>query len=316
VGGGVLSFVVRRALSAALLVLAVASASLVLARLAPGDHLSGFDTDPLVAAAERSRLGLDQPLVVQYAIWLRGLARFDLGESTKYPGRTVGGLIAERAGYSARLGILALVVATAVGIPAGIVTGSTRRGPAASIIKALAIGLIAVPPIILSLALLLVASRTGWFPVGGLPLDAGLAGHARYLLLPVLALALPMGAVLERLQSGAMADALADPAIAAARARGLSRARIVWRHAFRLSLRPVLGVYGVVIGTLISGSFVVEYVMTWPGLGRLTYEALVNRDANLVAGCAAAGAVFLAVGVLLADITLALLDPRAEERSR
>jgi peptide/nickel transport system permease protein len=128
--------------------------------------------------------------------------------------------------------------------------------------------------------------------------------------LPVIALALPVVPVLERLQSRALAEALADPAILAARARGLPHRRIVWRHALRLSLKPVLAVYGVIVGALLSGSFVVEYVMSWPGLGRLMYDALVYRDANLAAGCAAAGAAFLAFGILLSDVALAAVDPR------
>jgi peptide/nickel transport system permease protein len=125
-------------------------------------------------------------------------------------------------------------------------------------------------------------------------------------------LGLPIAAVLERLQSRALADALADPSIIAAQARGLSRTRIVWRHGFRLSLKPVLAVYGIITGAVISGSFVVEYVMTWPGLGRLMYDALVYRDANLVAGCAATGAAFLACGILLSDVALAAADPRLD----
>jgi peptide/nickel transport system permease protein len=136
----------------------------------------------------------------------------------------------------------------------------------------------------------------------------------RHLVLPGLALALPFAAALERLQSRSIADALRDPSILAARARGVPLRRVVWHHAWRLSLEPVLAVYGVMIGALISGSFVVEYVMTWPGLGRLMYDALVSRDANLVAACAATGTAFLAAGILAADIALAAVDPRLEAR--
>ncbi|MGH9372237.1 MAG: ABC transporter permease [Vicinamibacterales bacterium] len=307
-----MTFVLRRTLAAVLLVVVVSSAALLLARLAPGDHLSSFDLDPAVAAAERARLGLDLPLHQQYLAWVRRLASFDLGESTKYPGRSVSALIAERAGNSAIIGVAALALATLLGIPLGIFTGSRSTGALARTTRAGAFVLLSIPPVVLSLVLLLVASRTGWFPVGGLPEGRGLLETARYLVLPVLALALPIAAGLERLQSRSMADALADPSILAARARGLSRARVVWRHAFRLSLAPVLAVYGVVIGALISGSFVVEYVMTWPGLGALTYDALLFRDANLVAGCAATGAAFLALGILISDIALAAADPRLE----
>jgi len=310
--GKLLQFLVRRILTAIILVLIVASAGLLLVRLAPGDHLSAFDVDPAIAAAERHRLGLDRPVIVQYMDWVGRVARLDLGESTRYPGRGIAELIVQRAGNSALIGAAALLLATGLGIPLGILTGSRPSGPIAILIRVIVVLLLSVPPIVLSFFLLLIASRTGWLPVGGLPDGRTALETARYLILPVLALALPFAAVLERLQSQSMTEALRDPSILAARARGLPSSRIVWRHAFRLSLKPVLGVYGIMIGALISGSFAVEYVMTWPGLGRLMYDALIGRDANLVAACAATGATFLALGVLVSDIVLAAVDPRLE----
>ena len=305
-------FLVRRAAAALLLVFLAASAAFLLARIAPGDHLPA-EMDPAQAAAERRRLGLDRPLHVQYAAWLGGLARLDLGPSLRFPGRSVSTLIAERAGNSTLIGAAALVLSSALGLGLGVFTATRRRGVLARTARGGSLLMLSTPPIVLSLALVTLASRTGWFPVGGLPERAAGLDGLRYLVLPVLALALPMAAVIERLQSRALADALTDPSILAARARGVPRARLVWRHALRLSLRPVLSVYGIIIGSLISGSFVVEYVMTWPGLGRLMYDALVYRDTNLVAGCAAAGAAFLAAGIFLSDIALASVDPRAGE---
>jgi len=308
-------FVLKRGATALVLILIVASAALLLARASPGDHLTSFEGDPKAIAAERHRLGLDDPVIRQYGRWISRVFRFDLGESVRYPGRAVSALIAERAGYSALVGIAALLFATLVGIPTGVVTGSRLRGPLRIGVRVAVVLLLSLPPVVLSLALLLLASRTGWFPVGGLPSDPTPGEIAWYLVLPVLALGLPVAAVLERLQARAIADALATPSVLAARARGISRGRVVWRHAFRQSLTPVLAVYGIIIGSLISGSFVVEYVMTWPGLGRLMYDGLVSRDANLVAGCAATGAAFLALGVFAADVALAAADPRFE-RSR
>jgi peptide/nickel transport system permease protein len=310
--GRLLGFILRRAVTALLLILVAASAALLLARLAPGDHLSGFGLDPAVVAAERHRLGLDRPLVVQYFDWVGRLLRFDLGESTAHPGRDISALIAGRAQNSALIGVAALLLATVIGIPLGIITGSRPRSLAATVVRGASVTAFSVPPIVLSLVLLFVAARTGWFPVGGLPDAATMREASRYFVLPVLALALPIAAALERLQSRSMIDALRDPSIVAARARGIPRRRLVWRHAFRLSLKPVLAVYGVMIGALISGSFIVEYVMSWPGLGRLLYDALIARDANLVAACAATGAAFLATGIVAADVALAATDPRIE----
>ena len=310
---GLLRFIARRVAAAAVLVLLVSSAAMLLARLAPGDHLSDFGVDPAVAAAECARTRCNDPLLTQYAVWLGRAVRLDLGESVRF-GRPVRQLVEERASNSVVLGAWALSVATALGIPAGVLTGSRRRGAAARMARGTSTLLLSVPPLVSALLLLLVASRTGWFPVGGMALDdAPMTERLRHLALPVLALALPMAATLERLQSRAIAESLSEPCILAAAARGLTPARIVWRHALTLSLKPVLAIYGIIIGSLISGSFAVEYVMAWPGLGALMYDALVARDAYLVAGCAAAGAVALALGILFSDIALAAVDPRLRE---
>jgi peptide/nickel transport system permease protein len=312
---GLLRYLIRRILLAALLVLVVSSAALLLVQAAPGDYLSGFDLDPATAAAERHRLGLDRTAFAQYFSWLGRAARLDLGESLKYR-RPVASLVAERAAKTALLGAAALLIATAIGIPAGIFTAS-RRNALTSATRGVSLLLLSIPSLVTSFALLLFASRTGWLPVGGLPADdaGGWLSSAKYLVLPSIALALPIAASLERIQSQALADALADPAVRAAAARGLSRARVVWRHAFRLSLKPVLAIYGAIVGSVLSGSFAVEIVTSWPGLGALMFEALVARDLFLVAGCAAMGAVLLAVGILASDLAVAIADPRVEETS-
>lgn len=310
---GFFSYLVRRVLLATLLVLVVSSAALMLVEAAPGDHLSGFDLDPVSAAAERHRLGLDRPLWVKYGAWLGRAVRLDLGESLKYR-RPVGELVAERAQKTALLGFAALALATMIGMPAGIFTGS-RHTVLVAIARGVSLLFVSVPPLVTSLGLLLFAARTGWFPVGGFPAseDASWLLVLQYLTLPTIALALPIAATLERLQSQALEEALTDPSIHAARARGCSPARLVWRHALRLSLKPVLAVYGVIVGSVLGGSFAVEIVTAWPGLGALMYEGLVARDLYLVAGCAAAGAVFLALGILLSDLGLAFVDPRIED---
>jgi peptide/nickel transport system permease protein len=306
----------RRAASAALLVFAVSSASLFLARLAPPDD--AFGTDRAILAAERHRLGFDRPLAAQYADWLARSARFDFGDSLRFR-RPVGTLIRERAGNTALLGLSALALATLIGLPLGVFTGSRNRGVLVAAARVGSMALLSVPPLVTSLLLLLLAARTGWFPTGGLPnvpAEAGLLRSAgivaHYLFLPALALALPIAAGLERLQSRALREALAEPCIMAAIARGVPRRRVIWRHALRLALKPVLAIYGITIGSVLSGSFVVEIVMSWQGLGDLMYQALQARDLYLVAGCAAAGSCGLALGILLSDLALAAVDPRVE----
>jgi peptide/nickel transport system permease protein len=294
-----LRYIVRRILTAAFLVFAVSSASFVLARLSPGDHLSGLDIDRAYAAAERQRLGLDRPLSELYAAWLSRGLRFDFGESLRFH-RPVSVLLRERAGPTALLGSCALLLATAVGIPLGVVTGSAS-GLLPSLVRGMSLVLLSIPPLITSLVLLMIAARAGL----ALP----------RLILPTLALALPVAALLERLQSRSLSDALTEPSILAAIGRGIPNRRVIWRHGFRLSLKPVLAIYGVVVGGVLSGSFVVEIVMDWPGLGDLMYDALVSRDLYLVAGCAATGSALLAAGILLSDLALLAVDPRIEKQT-
>jgi ABC-type dipeptide/oligopeptide/nickel transport system permease component len=134
-----------------------------------------------------------------------------------------------------------------------------------------------------------------------------------HLVVPALALALPLAAIFERLQAQAMGEVIHEPFILAALARGVGPQRIVWRDGLKAALRPVAAIYGLAIGTLLSGSFAVEVTTSWPGLGNLMLQALRARDVYLVAGCAGAGALFLACGTLLSDVALAVVDPRARE---
>ena len=314
---GLTRFIVRRTAFAALLVFVVSSASLVLARYAPPED--AFGTERAVLLQERHRLGFDRPLIPQYTQWLTHSLQLDFGESLRFR-RPVASLVRERAGNTALLGISGLLLATVIGIPLGVFTGSRQRGALVNAARMLSIALLSLPPLVTSLVLLLLAARTGWLPAGGLPqvpADAGALRAAaitgRFLLLPSLALALPVAASLERLQSQSLRDVLSEPCIVAALGRGVPRSRVIWRHAFRLSLKPVVAIYGIMIGAVLSGSFVVEIVMSWQGLGDLMFQALQARDLYLIAGCAATGSAGLAAGILASDIALAAIDPRVEE---
>jgi peptide/nickel transport system permease protein len=317
-----IGFVARRVLFALALVFLASSASLLLARLAPGDYVTDFrpGLTPEDLAAERRRLGLDRPFLQQYGSWLVRAVTLDLGMSFKYE-RPVRDLVTGAAGWTALLASASLLLGTLVGLPLGVFTGSRRGGLLPRLVKGASVLGVSVPPLITSLVLLLVAARTGWLPIGGAPPpEAAAAGVLSYvaslawhLALPALALALPLAAMLERLQSQSLNEALHAPWILAARARGVPRDRLVWRHGLRPALKPVIAVYGLVIGSLFSGSFAVEIVTGWPGLGRLLFDAIGARDTYLVAGCAAAGAVFLACGTLLADLALLAADPRTAD---
>lgn len=315
----VLRYLARRLAIAALLVFVVASGALFLARLAPGDYATaslGVGASPEALAAARARYGLDRPVITQYVGWIGRAARFDFGESFAYD-RPVRELIAERAGNSAILSAIALLMATAVGLPLGVLTGTVPRGVVPSIVRTVSVAMLSMPPLLTSLVLVFVAARTGWLPIGGMrslgPEGGSVADVARHLVVPVLAIGLPMAALLERLQSQAMAETIGQPFVRATVARGVSRARAIWRHAFTVALKPTAAVFGVIVGHVLSGSFAVEIVTAWPGLGRLMLDALLARDVYLVAGCAATGALFLAIGTLLSDVVAAAVDPRVRE---
>lgn len=311
-------YLLRRLGGTCLLVLGVSSAAFVVTRLAPGDVAQttlGFGASAAALARARHEAHLDRPLVAQWAEWMGRAVRLDFGTSALYQ-RPVAALVAERAANTALLASASLVLALALGLPAAFVTATRPRSLAARTIRAISLLLVSVPPFVGSLLLVLVAVRTAWFPAGGMTSSGDLAGMSFladvlwHLPLPMLALALPLAGTFERLQAQALAAALAEPSVHGARARGIPESMVLRRHAWRMALKPVAAVGGLAFGALLSGSFVVELVTAWPGLGRLTYDALMHRDLPLVAGCAAAGTVLLGLGLFAADALIAWSDPR------
>ena len=315
-----LLYLARRSVFALVLVALVSSGALFLAHLAPGDATSELRRPGVsdeTVARERARLGLDRPFLTQYADWIAGVARFDLGRSTRY-GRPVVEMLGERTRNTALLAVAALAVATAVGLWLGFLSASRPDGIARPVISGCSLVAVSIPPLLASLVFALLAARTGWFPVGGISSAAtdNLGWPVRgldvawHMVLPTLAVAVPLAATIERLQTRSMDEILKAPYIRAAVGRGIPWNRVVWGHAVPVAIRPVLGVYGIIVGSVFSGSFAVEIVTAWPGLGQLMFEALVSRDLHLVAGCAITGSLFLAVGNLLSDVALLVTDPR------
>ena len=243
--------------AALVLVFIVTSSAVLLAGVSPGDYATNFGLSAEQIASERHRLGLDRPVGRQYTRWLTRAVTFDFGESFQYQ-QPVMDLVRQRAANTALLALSALVVATLMGIPAGVMTGSRRSGLLTRLIRGASLVLLSVPPLIGSLVLITIAARTGWLPV------SGMGGPASFVV-PTLALALPIAATLERLQSQSIREALQRPSMIAAASRGVPGARLVWRHGWRLSLGPLLAIYGVIVGSLFSGSFAVEMVTSWPG---------------------------------------------------
>jgi len=316
-----LSYLLRRLLFAAFLVFAVSSASMLVTRLAPGDYATGalgIGASQEARTQMRARFGLDRPFAAQYWDWLGRAVRLDFGRSFAYD-RPVIDLIPERAANTALLALSALFLATIVGLPLGVLTGTYGGGALPGTVRAVSVLLLSMPPLLTSLLLVFLAARTGWFPIGGMrSIDSAVTGTGAldllwHMVVPVLALAMPLTAMFERLQAQAMAEVVGQPYVLATLARGVPRARVIWRDALKAALRPAASIYGIVVGTLLSGSFAVEIITSWPGLGRLMLDALRARDVYLVAGCAAAGSAFLAAGTLLSDAALAVVDPRSTE---
>jgi peptide/nickel transport system permease protein len=274
----------------------------VLVAVAPGAALP--DTDGLATtaalAAERARLGLDQPVLTRLGTRLARLAWLDLGTSTLF-GRPVRALVAERAASTLHAGGAALLLALLVGIPAGVLAIRTRHAFLRRAIAGTSVLLLSLPALVV--ALMLAAFASG----------AGLSAFA----VMVVALALPAAALLERLQASAMRAVLDEPCLAAARARGVPERSITWKHAWPLSLPAVLGAAGVIASHLLSGALAIEVVTARTGLGRLTFDALVARDIDLAAGCAAAAALLVGMATVAADAVQLCLDPRlADETTR
>lgn len=285
--------VVRLPFFVLLLVSAFAGAYL-LTSLAPGDAAyAELPQGRAAYEAERARLGLDRPVIVRFSDRLRGVATLDFGTSARF-GRPVLPLVAERASSTLLASTLALGCALLIGIPAGVATARTRSRLLSRFVSTLSLVLISVPSLVAALLLVVLFARL----------------RVPQLVIVVLALALPAAAVIERLQAGAFREAARGTHVRAARARGLSERQAAWRHAWPLSLPAVIGVVSLVASQLVSGSLAVELVTNWPGLGRLTYDALVARDADLAAGCAVAAAAMVGLASIVADVALAAIDPR------
>ncbi|MCG6495478.1 ABC transporter permease [Kitasatospora sp. A2-31] len=308
------TFLFKR-LPSGLLVLALASFLVFLIlRLIPGDpatSLAGPDAGPEAVAAVRARLGLDQPLLTQYAGWLGHLASGDLGPSYAIGGQ-VADLIGNGLGATVQLTLGALLLVVLIALPLGVAGATTRRRPVSAAVNAFTTAVLAVPPFVTGVLLVLVFAVTlGLLPAGGhesLLDQPDLA--VQYLLLPAVCLALPSAAVLARYLKDGIERALAEDYVRTATALGVSRRRIVWQHALPNALPSAVTVLGLQVGQLIAGAVLVERIFAWPGLGQLIEQGVVRRDYPVVQDLLLLiVAVYVAVQ-LLTDLVYAWLDPR------
>jgi oligopeptide transport system permease protein len=297
--------ILRRLFTALPTLAAVVILSFLLMKLAPGGPFDGERAlDPATEAALTRAYGLDRPLPEQITLYVGRLAQGDFGPSLVYRDFTVTDLVAQGLPVSLTLGGLALVLALALGIAIGLAAAARAGG---WIDEALMLGmtlLTALPSFVTGPLLVLVfALGFGWLPVSGL-------GGPAHLVLPVIALALPVAGAIAKLTRAGLAGALAQDHVRTARARGLSPARVLLRHALRPALVPVASYLGPAAAGLLTGAVVIETVFALPGLGRYFVEGALNRDYPLVLGVVTLYAALIILFNLVADLIYGWLDPR------
>lgn len=310
-------YLLLRALSLFVSLVAASILIFVVIQGVPGDpaaFMLGLNASEDTVAALRAELGLEGGLVERYVAWVTGMLRGDLGVSFTYR-VPVSELVADRLAVSLPLAIYALALSTLIGLPAGMLAASHRGGPTDwGIIAATQLG-IAIPNFWFAMLLVLLLAIT-WpiFPAGGFTgWDAGIGPGIKSLTLPAVALALPQAAILARVMRSALIETISADYIRTARAKGLSESQAIWTHAFRNALIPVLTILGLQFSFLLAGVVVIENVFFLPGLGRLIFQGITQRDLIVVQSVT----MLLVFGVILVtflvDLAYAVVDPRLRQ---
>jgi peptide/nickel transport system permease protein len=309
-----LSYILKRLLLTLPTLLMVALAVFFLIRLIPGDPalvMLGESGDPASLAALRQDLGLDQPLPVQFVLWLEHAVRGDLGHSIS-TGEPVASLIWQRFQLTAIVVLVAVAAATLISVIAGL-AAAWRRDTALDLAVVGAASLVlAIPSFWLGLILLLIFGlKLGWLPVVGyVPFSESAVEASLFLVLPILTLTITESGVLTRMMRSSAIDVLRLEYVTHARAKGLSEFAVLRRHVFPNAFAPTLTLVGLILGHLLGGIAVIETVFTLPGLGRLMVDSILGRDYPVVQGCLLFTAVIYVVVNLVVDLCYPLFDPR------
>jgi peptide/nickel transport system permease protein len=301
--------------------LTVSFLTFALLAAAPGNFLSEARLDPRISASTlhelNDRYGLDRPLLRRYADWLGAAARGDLGLSFAYA-TPVSTLLAPRIRNTLLLTVTAALLSWAIAILLGVQAAAGRNGALDRALDAITSALVAVPDVLWVTALLLFAVRSRLFPAGGMTSvgfdEETMAGRVRDLAthaaLPLTAIVLSTLPSLLRHVRASMAEVLQSDFITAGAARGVTRTRILYRHALRPAANPLISLAGLSFGALLSTSLVVEVVLSWPGIGPLLVEAILSRDVLLVMAAVNVSTALTVAGSFLADVALRISDPR------
>jgi len=315
------SYVFKRLLHMIPLLLGVSLLSFLLMSLAPGDFFTALSQNPQISPETIARLKaqfhLDQPWYVQYFYWLKSVLYGDFGYSMAYKIPATS-LIVGRLWNTFLLSFLALIIAWGIAIPLGIWAAVKKDSWIDRACSLIAFVGLSVPDVLLSLLALWFAAATGWFPVGGaqsalydfMSPAQQFWDRAHHLILPAIVLAASDLAGIMRRMRSCLLDTLRAEYVTAARARGLGEGWVIYKHALRNAINPLLTIFGYSLAALLSGAFIVENIMAWPGLGRLTMEAFFAKDSYLVVDCVVMATGLLVIGNFIADLLLAGSDPR------
>jgi peptide/nickel transport system permease protein len=292
--------------------------SFTLLAMIPGDPVTamlGLDADPQAAAALRTKFALDQPLPIRFISWFGHLLTGDLGRSIQ-TGRPVLSMVSTALVPTMELGLVALIISLLIAIPAGVISASRRNSIADYGVSLISLAGLSLPSFWLAILLILFLSiRLQIFPSSGyVPFLEDPVAALQHIALPGITLGVAMAAATMRMTRAAMLDVLNADYIRTARAKGLPWRRVVWRHALRNALIPVTTLVGLQLGQLMGGVVVTETVFAWPGIGKLTVDAIFARDFPVVQGAILASAVLFVVINLITDLLYATLDPRLRRR--
>ncbi len=312
-------FLVKRFATFCLTLLAASAVIFGVLDLLPGnvaEVMLGDTATPESVAALSRQLGLDRPPLQRYLAWLAGLAHGEMGTSVAYD-TPVQTLIAERLAVTVPLAVIAMALTAIAALAAGLYAASRHQRAGDAIVMAVSQVGMAVPSFWLAILLILLfAVKLRWFPAGGFPgwADDPLAAF-KALVLPAVALAAVQAAILARITRSAVLDVLREDFVRTARARGLSRSAVLWRHVLRNAMVPVLTVAGLQFANLLTGTVIVENVFTLPGIGRLVFQAIANRDLIVVQNIVMLMAAAVIVINFAVDLLAVAIDPRLKARS-
>jgi len=318
-----ISYIIRRFFVIIPMLIGISLITLIIMHLAPGDPASlRYGLNPEVSQSARAKLvelyGLDKPVLEQYLMWLKRIATLDFGRSL-IDDRPVMAKIAERLPATLLLNLCSLILIFGIALPIGVTAAVRYNSLFDKVTTVLVFIGFATPTFWFALVLITVFGfHLGWFPISGMrpwyaeyyTLGAGIKDLLWHLVLPVIATSLTGLAGISRYAKSSMLEAIRQDYVRTARAKGLKETRVIYRHALKNALLPIITILGFILPSLIGGSFIFETIFAWPGMGRLGYEAIMSYDYTTVMGVGVVSTFLTLLGILLSDIAYAVVDPR------